>query len=325
MVKRNTSKAAVEPPVAGIDVGKSKLHAGFDRIGDRMIFDNDAPGRDALVEALRARGVRRVGLESTASYSAPVAERLREAGLAVNVFQPKQVKAFAQFKLKRAKSNSIDAPIIAQCTATSGEQADPDPRLARFCEHLTAIDQVGEDIAREKIRLEHVREGAIAKMHAEEIRRHTLRRRALIRALVETVRKEADLAKKMDLLLSIDGIGEIAALTLVLRMPELGGVSREQAAALLGVAPFTRKSGAFKGERHIAGGRARARRTLFAAAQVACRRWNAALVDLYTRLRAKGAHHKAAVVACTRKLVVYANTVLQRQAPWTKNLAQNPN
>lgn len=138
------------------------------------------------------------------------------------------------------------------------------------------------------------------------------------------VRQHADLAEKMTLIRSIDGIGELGALTLVLRMPELGSLSREEAAALLGVAPFTRQSGQFKGERHIAGGRARARRTLFAAAQAACGRWNKALVELYQRLIAKGLHHTAAVIACTRKLVIYANAVLKRGQPWAKNLEERP-
>ena len=138
------------------------------------------------------------------------------------------------------------------------------------------------------------------------------------------MRRHDDLAERMALILSIDGIGELGALTLVLRMPELGSLSREQAAALLGVAPFDHESGQSKGESHIAGGRARARRTLFAAAQVACRRWNPALIALYKRLTAKGMHHTAAVIACARKLVIYANAVLARRKPWTKNLEPTP-
>ena len=320
MKHHSTSTTGVEAPVAGIDVGKDTFHVGFDNCADREECGNDADGRRAVIDELRRRGVRRVGMESTASYSAPLARSLRQAGFSVNVFQPRQVKAFAQFKLKRAKSDKIDCAMIAQCTAMSDPQDAPDPRLAAFCEHLTVIEQIGEDIGREKTRLEHVHDPAIAQMHKEEIKRHTARRCLLIKALVKAVRQQTDLAQKMDLLRSIDGIGEISALTLALRMPELGSISREQAAALLGVAPFIRQSGAFQGERHIAGGRARARRTLFAAAQVACRQWNKALIALYDRLRAKGAHHTAAVIACTRKLVIYANTVLQRQKPWTKNI-----
>ena len=319
MTHISISKAEVEAPTAGIDVGKHRLQLRLSD-GGTGDYGNDVDGHLALIAALRQRGVLRVGMESTASYSAKIAAALREAGFIVNVFQPKQVKAFAQFRLRRAKTDKIDASIIAQCTALSQPQATPDARLAGLCERLTLIEQIGDDIKRGKTRLEHVASAEIRAIHCEEIKRLTLRRRLAVRALVASVRRHDDLAERMALILSIDGIGELGALALVLRMPELGSLSREQAASLLGVAPFSCESGQFKGERHIAGGRARARRTLFAAAQVACRRWNPALVALYKRLTAKGLHHTAAVVACTRKLVIYANAVLARRKPWTKSL-----
>lgn len=317
---KSRSKAKVEAPAAGIDVGKHKLQLGFSDGEVEGEYANDAEGHAALIAALRQRGVVRAGLESTASYSTGIAQALREAGFTVNVFQPRQVKAFAQFKLRRAKTDKIDAVTIAQCTALSDPQATPDARLADLCERLTLIDQLCDDIKRGKTRLEHVTIAEIRAVHRDEIKRLTLRRRTAIRELVARVRRHHDLAERMDLLLSIDGIGALGALTLVLRMPELGSLTREQASSLLGVAPFSHESGEYEGQAHIAGGRRRARRTLFAAAQVACRRWNPALVALYQRLTAKGMHHTAAVVACARKLVIYANAVLMRGKPWTKNI-----
>ena len=320
MTHISISKAKVEAPAAGIDVGKHKLQLGFSNGEVGGEYANDAEGHAALIAALRRRGVARVGMESTASYSVRVAQALRAAGFVVNVFQPRQVKAFAQFKLSRAKTDKIDAVIIAECTALSEPQARPDGRLADLCERLTLVEQLCDDIKRVKTRLEHVASAEIRAIHRDEIKRLTLRRREQVRALVASVRLHDDLAERMALILSIDGIGELGALTLVLRMPELGSLSREQASALLGVAPFAHESGEYQGQAHIAGGRRRARRTLFAAAQVACRRWNPALVALYNRLTANGMHHTAAVVACTRKLVIYANAVLARGKPWTKNL-----
>ena len=320
MKHASTPKAPAEIPVAGIDVGKHSLVLGFsdgEAAGD---YANDAAGRRALAEHLRRREVRRVGLESTGSYSQPIAATLRAAGFDVTVWQPGQVRAFAKFELRHAKNDKIDAYVIALATRMGRPQAAPDPRMAWFCEHLTAIDQITEDIAREKVRLEHVHDEALRDLHKQEIKRQTLRRRGLVTALGKAVRQHDDLRQRLELVLSIDGIGEITALALILRMPELGRLSRGQAAALLGVAPFDNESGRYKGERSIAGGRARARRSLFAAAQAACRQWNRALIDLYDRLRAKGHHHVYAVVACTRKLVIYANTVLERQKPWTKNV-----
>ena len=237
------SKARVEAPAAGIDVGKHRLQLGFSDGEAGGEYGNDAEGHAALIAALRRRGVVRVGLESTASYSTGIAQALREAGFVVNVFQPRQVKAFAQFKLKRAKTDKIDAVTIAECTALSEPQATPDTRLASLCERLTLVEQLCDDIKRWKTRREHVRSAEIRAVHRDEIRRLTLRRRQAIRELVASVRLHADLAGRMDLILSIDGIGELGALTLVLRMPELGGLTREQAASLLGVAPFSHESG----------------------------------------------------------------------------------
>ena len=123
-------------------------------------------------------------------------------------------------------------------------------------------------------------------------------------------------------MLSVPGIGERTALAIVIRMPELGRIGRAQAAALAGLAPFDHDSGKHKGQRRIAGGRARLRRSLFAAALPAAFRWNTALIELYARLTARGKPHNLALVACARKLIIYANTVVQRGTPWSKQTAQ---
>ena len=120
-------------------------------------------------------------------------------------------------------------------------------------------------------------------------------------------------------MLSIPGLGERTAIAIVIRMPELGSVSREEAAALAGLAPFDRDSGKQKGERHIAGGRTRLRRSLYAAALPAAFHWNAQLKTFYKRLVENGKNHRAALTACARKLITYANTVVQRGTPWTSN------
>ncbi len=117
-------------------------------------------------------------------------------------------------------------------------------------------------------------------------------------------------------MLSVEGVGEPTALTLLIRMPELGSLSREKIAALAGLAPYDHDSGRFKGQRRIAGGRARVRKALYAAAFPAAQRWNPQLVALYKRLREKGKEHKKALVACARKLLIMVNAVLSRGTPW---------
>ncbi len=154
-----------------------------------------------------------------------------------------------------------------------------------------------------------------------DIARLKARRAAELLRIVEELRAHDDLARRLDLVLSVPGIGERTALALIIRMPELGRISREEAAALAGLAPFDDDSGTHKGQRHIAGGRARLRRSLFAAALPAAFRWNKALVDLYARLIARGKAHNAALIACARKLLIYANTVVARGTPWVEKPA----
>jgi transposase len=135
------------------------------------------------------------------------------------------------------------------------------------------------------------------------------------------LRAHEDLGRRLDLVLSIPGLGERTAIALIVRMPELGRVSREEAAALAGLAPYDDDSGKHKGQRHIAGGRGRLRRSLFAATLPAAFRWNKALIELYTRLTARGKAHNAALIACARKLLIYANTVVRRGTPWVERPA----
>jgi transposase len=152
-----------------------------------------------------------------------------------------------------------------------------------------------------------------------EIKRLTARRNAEIRSLRKNLCRYPDLAFRLDLVTSIEGIGERTALTLIVRMPELGTLTREEAASLAGLAPFDDQSGKTDRVRHIRGGRARVRRSLYAAALPASFKWNKALIHLYCRLTAKGATHKKALIACARKLLIFANAVLARRTPWVKS------
>ena len=170
-----------------------------------------------------------------------------------------------------------------------------------------------------KTRLDGFTDTALKTKLAAEIKRLTTRRNAEIRSLRKTLRQHLDLATRLDLVTSIEGIGERTALTLIIRMPELGSLTREEAASLAGLAPFDDQSGKTDRIRHIKGGRAKVRRSLYAAALPAAFKWNTALVDLYHRLTARGATHKKALIACARKLLIFANAVLARGTPWIKS------
>ena len=309
----------ISTTTAGIDTSKSKLDVAVHGQAGHWQVANSVAGWRKLRAQLAAAGVTCVGIEATGGYERGVVEHLRAAGLTVLVLQPIQVKAFGRVHLRRAKNDVLDAVLIAACAAALDQvRIAPDPRLTELAQHLTFLEQAEEDIKRCKTRLEHIDEPGLRRLVLADIARLKARRLAQIRHIARQLRSHPDLAARLDLVLSIPGIGERTALALLIRMPELGRVSREEAAALAGLAPFDNDSGQQKGQRHIAGGRARLRRSLFAAALPAAFRWNKALIALYARLIAAGKAHNAALIACARKLLIYANTVVQRGTPWTE-------
>jgi transposase len=307
----------------GIDTSKSKLDVGIHGQKRCETFDNMQAGWCQLLAWLSSEGVSRVGIEATGGYERGVTRYLQDAGIEVVVLQPRQVKAFGQLHLRRAKSDRIDAFLIAACThlLDAPNRMPPDPRFDALGDHLTYIEQIEEDIARLKTRLEHIGEKRLQRTVNADIARLAKRRDDELERLQAQLRAHADLARRFDLVLSIPGIGARTALSIVVRLPELGQISREQAASLAGLAPFVQQSGKWKGETHISGGRGRLRRALYAAALPAAFRWNPALKVMYAQLTQRGKTHTSALVACARKLLIYANTVVSRGTPWVHNPA----
>jgi transposase len=307
---------------AGIDTGKHKLDVALAGGSQRRQIDNNPAGHAALSAWLRQHRVTRVGIEASGGYEKAVVARLRRDGFVVIVFQPAQVRAYARFHLQRAKNDRIDAALIALCTAATQKiHAPPDPRLAPFAEHLTLVEQLTEDIAQIKTRRETCRDPRIRRHWDGEIARLKALLRLELKALIAAIRKHRDLADRLELIESVGGLGPKTAVAILVRMPEIGRVSREQAAALAGLAPYDDDSGERAGARHIDGGRARLRKALYTAALAAVFRWNPQLNAIYRRLIAAGKPHKVALVACARKLLIYANTVVERGTPWTERPA----
>jgi transposase len=304
---------------AGIDTGKRKLDVALAEGSQQLQVENAADGHKTLSAWLRKHRVKRVGIEASGGYEQTVVAQLRRDGFVVIVFQPAQVRAYAKFHLQRAKNDKIDAALIATCTAaTKTIHAPPDPRLAPFAEHLTLIEQLTEDIARLKTRRESCHGDArIRGVWTAEIARLKGLLRAELKTLVAAIREHRDLAALLDLIASVEGVGLRTAVAILIRMPEIGRLTRAEAAALVGVAPYDDDSGDRVGMRHIAGGRERLRGALYAAALPAAFRWNPKLVALYRRLIAAGKPHKVALIACARKLIIYVNTVVERGTPWT--------
>jgi transposase len=311
------------PIVAGIDTAKDKLDIAVHAGELHLTVENQPSGYKVLSKALFQAGVSRVGIEASGGYERGVIAHLHKAGFEVFLLQPLQMKAFARLHLKRAKNDKIDAALIAACTAMLDPRARHyDPRIEPLSDALTFIEQTEEDIIRAKTRLEKTHLPHLRRKIEADIKRLEIRRTAELARIEQSICQEEDLKHRFELLKSIPTVGARTGLAILLRIPELGSISDAQAAALAGLAPFDHDSGKYKGERHIAGGRARLRRSLYLAALPGAFRWNPALRAFYQRLIGKGKPHKVALVAVARKLLTFANAVLTRGTPWVEKTAR---
>lgn len=305
--------------IAGIDVGKRLLDVALHGCGEAFQATNDADGWEGLAGWLRERGVRRVGLEATGGYERGVRASLEAAGLEVVVHQPLEVRLFARLKRLRAKTDRIDAVLIAAATAqVDTVRAAQDPRLVELAERLTAYEQISDQAAQLKIFMEHVTLPDLSASLGEQIKDLTRLKTRLGREIMARLKAFADLAARWRLLQSLPGVGPLVAASLVIRMPELGALRRGQPAALIGVAPYDRQSGQWRGQSTIGGGRSRPRRMLYLAA-IAAKRFDPGFKAFAYRLLAAGKPTKLAIVAVMRKLIEAANLVLARQQPWVRH------
>lgn len=306
---------------AGIDVAKAKLDVAVHELEDKLQVTNDEGGLSRLAVWLAEREVRRVGLEASGGYERRAVLFLRARGLEVVVHQPAEVRAFARFKRIRAKNDRIDARLIAAATAqVEGVKAACDPQIMELAERLTAYEQAADLVAQLKTCLEAVTLADLKASYREQLRKLVSWKKALAKELIDRLRQDPDLARRMDLLGSLRGFGRIIAASMVVRMPELGSMSRGQAACLIGVAPFDRDTGNSSAPRHIAGGRARPRRMLYLAALVA-KRTDPAFKAFALRLTSQGKKPKVVIVAVMRKLIEAANLILGRGTPWVPSIS----
>ena len=305
--------------VAGVDVGKHRLDVAVHGLEDLTQVDNGPAGLVELIVWLKAREVGRVGLEATGGYERAARLALEAAGLEVVVHQPIEVRLFAKLKRRRAKNDRLDARLIAAATAqVEAVKAAQDPRLAELAERLTAYEQITDMAAKLKVCLEHVTLKDIGADFRRQIATLTRLKAKLAAEVLAQIKAQPDLLARFRLLISLPGVGPIVAATLVVRMPELGAMRKGQAASLIGVAPFDRDSGQWKGLRFISGGRGRPRRMLYLAA-IQAKRCDPSLKAFADQLLQRGKPAKLTIVAVMRKLIEAANLVLGRGQPWVKH------
>lgn len=304
--------------IAGVDVGKRHLDAAVHGLEDHIQVSNDAAGLSELMVWLKARAVGRVGLEASGGYERAAVQALGAAGFQVVLHQPLEVRLFARLKRKRAKNDRIDARVIAAATTqVDAVRAAENPRLQALAERLTAYEQITDQLATLKTFMEHVTLKDVVRDLKAQINSLERLKAKLAADVLKEIKTQPDLLERFRLLLSLPGVGPVVAAALVIRMPELGTMKRGQAAALLGVAPFDRDSGQFKGLRFIQGGRSRPRRLVYLAGVVA-KRFDVGFKAFAQRLAERGKPPKVITVAVMRKLIEAANLVLGRGQPWVK-------
>jgi len=301
----------------GIDVSKDRLDVAVRPSGEAFAVERNASGLDRLVERLRALSPQFVALEATGGFETIAAAALGAAGLPVVVVNPVQVRAFAKAIGQRAKSDPIDAAVIAHFAEATRPEVRPLPDAAtRLLADLVARRrQIVEMIRAERQREKRITVPRLRKSIARVVTMLEKELSSLDTDIDDAVRGSPVWREKEDLLASVPGVGPTIARTLLADLPELGTLSGRQIAALAGLAPFTRQSGRWEGKSFIGGGRALVRTALFMGALVAARH-NPVLKAFFDRLRAAGKPKMVALIAVARKLPTILNAIVRDHRPW---------
>ncbi len=305
----------------GIDVSKAALDvATYPEVGVTR-FANDLEGIGGLVDHLKAQAPIRIVLEATGGLEAGVAGMLFDAGLPVVVVNPRQVRDFAKATGRLAKTDAIDAGVIAHFAGAIKPSVRPlpDQQAKELSALVTRRRQVIEMIGAENNRLTMTRGRLKAQIQAHIAWLNECLGR-LDEDLSEQVRSSPVWREKDNLLQSVPGVGDALSCCLLAHLPELGKLSRKKIAALVGVAPLNRDSGKFKGRRCVWGGRADVRRVLYMGALVATR-YNPIIKAFYQRLLQAGKPKKLALTACMRKMLTILNAMLKNNTAWQSNYA----
>ncbi len=302
--------------VVGIDVSRDRLDVHVLPSGQAFAVTRDAAGLDELAGRLLPLGPRAIAVEATGGFETVVAASLAAAGLPVVVVNPAQVRYFAMAVGKRAKTDPIDARLIAQFVAATNPEIRPlpDAETQALADLVTRRRQIIQMIVAEKQR---------EKRAAKRTRKSIVR---LLKALEkelssldqdidEAVRGSPVWREKEELLSTVPGVGTVISRTILAELPEIGTLDRRRIAALVGLAPFTRQSGQWRGQSFIGGGRAAVRSVIFMGA-LAATRHNPQLRDFHHRLIAAGKPKMVALIAVARKLLTILNAILRDRRPW---------
>lgn len=306
----------------GVDVSKERLDCFCRPTGTAFSYDNTPPGIAALVQWVEAQQPQLVVLEATGGLERPVVAELVVAQLPVVVVNPRQVRDFARAIGQLAKTDRIDAAVIAHFGEAVNPEARPLPdHLTQQMDALmTRRRQLVQMLAAERNHLvsapgqvqNYVKEHIV---HLEELIRK------LDQDIDQMITRSPIWKTKENLLRTVRGVGPVLSRTLLAELPELGRLSRQEISKLVGVAPLNNDSGKYKGQRSCWGGRASVRGPLYMAT-LSATRCNPVIKEFYQRLLAKGKLKKVAIVACMRKLLTILNAMVKSNKPWDASVAQ---
>jgi transposase len=302
-----------------VDVGQTYLDVGLAPSGQVFRVTNAPAGIETAVDRLKRAGACRVVLESIGGYGARLVRSLAEAGFEVGVIDPKRIRALRIAEGKRAKTDALDAKLIARFALIMQDAARPVPDAKTF--EIRALStrrrQLVEMIAMEKTRLKQTIDEPVAQSCRAIIALLAAERARVEDSLLKALLAQDQGERRLALLQTIPGVGPAVAMTLLADLPELGGLGRKAVASLAGLAPHPNQSGAREGQAHISGGRPCVRAALYMAALSAART-DKGFRREYLGLRQAGKPAKVALVAVARRIAITANAILKSGQPWAK-------
>ena len=305
----------------GIDISKDRLDVHRRPDGQTAVFGNDKAGLKALMRWL-GTDVRRIVFEPTGRYHLALERRLAAAGYPLVKVNPRQAKRFGEALGVRAKTDRMDAAMLARMGAALA--LEPHPVQSEILRDLNALTSARRALVKDrtaaKNRLKGLEMTLLRRQNADRLKRIKADLEAIDAALAQLILADKELAARYAILLSIPGLSAITAAALLAQMPELGTLNPRAAASLAGLAPRTRQSGQWRGKAFIHGGRAPLREALYMPALVAAR-FNPDLARVYNRLINAGKPPKVAITAIMRKLIILANALIRDRRTWTAKLA----
>jgi transposase len=311
------SPSSSVPVFVGIDVAKATLDVFVDSVDLHFTVENTVAGVQQIVDRLATHPVRLVVIEATGRYHRRLAVDLMLAGLAVAVVNPRHAREFARARGKLAKTDAIDARLLADFARTMNPRPSEQPSQKQplLLNLIARRRQVTQMLAAEKMRLHDADDKITRAMINKVLRVLDQQREDLDRQIAKLIESDDDWKNKRDLLTSVPGVGGTTASQLIAEMPELGKLNREQIAALAGLAPINRDSGSMRGKRTTWGGRASVRCALYMAA-LSARRCNGTIKTFADRLAAAGKPFKVIMTAAMRKLLTILNVLIRENRPW---------